>query len=60
MHGVPLASVQAIMGHSSITVTVDMYGHVSGAHLADEMRRAMRGYGATISATNQAGEGTGR
>ena len=46
MHGVPITTVQAIMGHSSITVTVDMYGHVSGAHLADEMRRAMQGYGA--------------
>lgn len=45
MHGVPLATVQQIMGHSSITVTVDMYGHVSGEHLADEMRRAMSGYG---------------
>ena len=56
--GVPIGTVQAIMGHSSITVTVDMYGHVTGAHLADEMRRAMSGYGAPHNAPHTAHDAT--
>jgi len=42
---VPLNVVSAIAGHSSISVTVDMYGHVSQNGLSDEMQRGLKGYG---------------
>jgi integrase len=44
--GVPMPVVKDILGHSSIAVTVDMYGHMSPAVIAEEMERGMRGYGA--------------
>ena len=44
-NGVPMPIVSDIMGHSSITVTVDMYGHMSPSTVADQMRRGMAGYG---------------
>jgi hypothetical protein len=33
------------MVHSSITVIVDIYGHMSPSTVADQMRRGMAGYG---------------
>jgi site-specific recombinase XerD len=44
-NGVPMPIVSDIMGHSSITVTVDMYGHMSPSQVAEQMRRGMAGYG---------------
>ena len=41
----PLHVVSAITGHSSISVTVDMYGHVSQNGLSEEMQRGLKGYG---------------
>ena len=43
--GVPMPIVKEILGHSSITITVDMYGHMAPTVVADEMRRGMDGYG---------------
>lgn len=51
--GVPMATVSTIVGHSRISTTVDLYGHVTADHLAAEMRRGLAGYGA-ITATQSA------
>jgi integrase len=37
--GVDLATVSAIIGHSSISTTVDMYGHLTESHKAAAMAR---------------------
>lgn len=44
--GVPLSIVQGILGHSSIQVTADVYGHLESEHLrgaADAIDRVFRG-----------------
>lgn len=43
--GVPMPVVKDVLGHSSITVTVDMYGHMAPAVVADAVARGMAGYG---------------
>lgn len=43
--GVPMPIVKDVLGHSSITVTVDMYGHMAPTVIADAMREGMTGYG---------------
>jgi hypothetical protein len=37
--------IKEILGHSPITITVDMYGHMAPTVLAAEMRRGMDGHG---------------
>ena len=49
--GVPMPTVSAILGHGSITVTVDLYGHVGAGHMAEEMTRGLAGYGRPGSVT---------
>ena len=49
--GVPMPTVSAILGHGSITVTVDLYGHVGAGHMAEEMKRGLAGYGRPGSVT---------
>lgn len=39
--------VKEILGHSSIMVTVDMYGHMAPTVIADAMALGMHGYGVT-------------
>jgi integrase len=46
--GVPMPVVKDILGHSSITITVDMYGHMAPTVVAAEMLRGMDGYGLSI------------
>ena len=43
--GVPMPIVKDILGHSSITITVDMYGHMAPTVVADAMLEGMTGYG---------------
>lgn len=43
--GVPMPIVSAILGHSSISITVDTYGHLAAPIMADAMRGALVGYG---------------
>lgn len=43
--GVPMPIVKEILGHSSIAITVDMYGHMAPTAIADAMLTGMRGYG---------------
>lgn len=43
--GVPMPVVKDVLGHSSITITVDMYGHLAPTIVASEMTRGMDGYG---------------
>lgn len=44
-NGVPMPIVSDVLGHSSISITVDMYGHMAPSVIADEVRRGMIGYG---------------
>jgi integrase len=41
MKGVPLPLISAMLGHSSIAITVDLYGHVQSAIPADVLTRAL-------------------
>ena len=43
--GVPMPVVKDVLGHSSIAVTVDMYGHMAPTVVADAVARGMAGYG---------------
>ena len=43
--GVPMPIVSAVLGHSSISITVDTYGHLAAPIMADAMRGALVGYG---------------
>jgi integrase len=43
--GMPMPMVKNVLGHSSISVTVDMYGHMEPSLIAAEMRTGMVGYG---------------
>lgn len=43
--GVPMPEIRDILGHSSISVTVDLYGHLSHQHLHGAMRRGLVAYG---------------
>ena len=45
-NGVPMPIVSDILGHSSIAITVDMYGHMAPTIVADAMTRGLAGYGA--------------
>jgi integrase len=44
-HGIPLKVVSEILGHSSITITGDVYGHVS----PDVSREAVATLGAVLN-----------
>ena len=39
--GVPMPMVSAILGHASIAITVDVYGHLEPILAADQMERAL-------------------
>lgn len=43
--GVPMPEIRDILGHSSIAVTVDLYGHMSHQHLHSAMQRGLVAYG---------------
>lgn len=43
--GVPMPMVKDVLGHSSISVTVDMYGHLAPSVIADAMSASLAGYG---------------
>jgi len=34
MAGVPIKTVQVLLGHKSISTTLDIYGHLSPEHIA--------------------------
>lgn len=42
-HGVPMPVVSKILGHASISTTVDVYGHVDPALAAEQMAEALSG-----------------
>lgn len=50
---VPMPVVSALLGHSSIRVTVDVYGHVQPALHADQLAAAMRGSPSQLPASGQ-------
>ena len=43
--GVSLPVVQQALGHSRISTTIDLYGHLSQRHIAEEVLRGLAGYG---------------
>jgi integrase len=43
--GVPMPEIRDILGHSSIAVTVDLYGHLSHQHLQGAMKKGLIAYG---------------
>lgn len=44
-NGVPMPIVSDVLGHSSISITVDMYGHMAPSIVADAVARGFAGYG---------------
>jgi integrase len=52
-HGVPLKVVSEILGHSSVTITGDVYGHVA----PDVSRKAMVTLGGVLGGSGQANGG---
>lgn len=44
-NGVPMPVVSDVLGHSSISITVDMYGHMAPSVVAAEVQRGFAGYG---------------
>lgn len=46
--GVPMPMVKDVLGHSSIAVTVDMYGHLAPSVVADAMAESLAGYGVAL------------
>jgi integrase len=43
--GVPMPEIRDILGHSSISITVDLYGHLSAQHLGTVMKKGLTAYG---------------
>jgi len=44
-NGVPMPVVSEVLGHSSISITVDMYGHMAPTVVAEAMSKGLAGYG---------------
>lgn len=43
--GIPMPEIRDVLGHSSIAVTVDLYGHLSYQHLHGAISRGLLAYG---------------